>query len=92
MSRIHSMSETEAINNIISEIKENTIVYITTQEDGEMMFICKREGRGFTLYSTDNGNYSPTCSLEELKEILSEDWVNGDIEDINIYDDGGDKD
>jgi hypothetical protein len=89
MSRKYNSSETEVINNIINNIKENTIIYITTQEDGEMMFICKRVGHGFTLHSTDNGNYSPVCSLEEIKEILQEDWVDGVIEDINIYDDDG---
>ena len=94
MSRIHNIRETEAINNILSEIKENTIIYITTEDNGEMMFVCQRVGRGFTLYSNNNGHYSPTAeNLEELKDMLCNDYIDGIIKDINIYNsDWSDKD
>ena len=76
--------------NVIDKIKENTIVYITTEEDGEMMFMCQRVGRGFTLYNKDNGHYFPIAeNLEELKDMLHKDCLNGIIKDINIYDDDG---
>ena len=92
MSRKHNGNEFNEIENVISKIKESTIVYITTEDDGEMMFMCQRVGRGFTLYHNDNGYYSPTAdSLEELKDMLLQDYIEEIITDINIYDECGDK-
>lgn len=80
--------------NVINKIKENTIVYITTEDDGEMMFICTKVGYWFTLYHKDIGYYFPTAeNLEELKNTLCKDCLNGIIKDINVYnDDGGQAD
>ncbi len=80
-------------NNKIDEIKDNSIVYISNAQTNEMMFICEFNGDNtvinggnWTLYSNIYGYYSPAFdSLEEMKELLQNDWLHGEIEDIDVF-------
>lgn len=82
----------------IDKIKNNSVVYISNSQADEMMFVCEyngditavnrhNNGNNWTLYSKEYGNYSPAFnSLEEMKELLQEDWLNGEITDIDVFD------
>ena len=82
----------------IDEIKNNSVVYISNAQADEMMFVCEfngdktavnshDNGGNWTLYSKEYGNYSPAFNnLEEMKELLQEDWLNGEITDIDVFD------
>lgn len=81
----------------IDEIKDNSVVYISNAQADEMMFVCELNGDNtavnrhynggnWTLYSKEYGNYSPAFdSLEDMKELLQEDWLNGEITDIEVF-------
>ena len=81
----------------IDTIKDNSVVYISNAQADEMMFVCEfngdktavnrhNNGGNWTLYSKECGNYSPAFdSLDELKELLQEDWMNGEIIDIDVF-------
>ena len=81
----------------IDKIKDNSVVYISNAQADEMMFVCEyngdktavnrhNNGGNWTLYSKEYGNYSPAFdTLEELKELLQEDWMNGEIIDIDVF-------
>ena len=85
-------------NTKIDTIKNNSVVYISNSQADEMMFVCEyngditainrhNNGGNWTLYSKEYGNYSPAFnSLEEMKELLQEDWLNGEITDIDVFD------
>ena len=82
----------------IDTIKDNSVVYISNAQADEMMFVCEyngdktavnrhNNGGNWTLYSKEYKHYSPAFnSLEELKELLQEDWLNGEIIDIDVFD------
>ena len=82
----------------IDKIKDNSVVYISNAQADEMMFVCEFNGdktavnsqnnsSNWTLYSKEYGNYSPAfSSLDEMKELLQEDWMNGEITDIDVFD------
>ena len=85
-------------NSKIDKIEDNSVVYISNAQANEMMFICEyngdktavnrhNNGGNWTLYSKEYGNYSPAFdSLDEMKELLQEDWLNGEITDIDVFD------
>lgn len=74
-------------NNKIDKIKDNSVVYISNEQADEMMFVCEENKGVWTLYSKEYGNYSPAFkNLEEIKELLQEDWMNGEITDIDVFD------
>jgi len=85
-------------NSKIDKIEDNSVVYISNSQADEMMFICEYNGDktavsrhnndgNWTLFSKEYGNYSPAfSSLEEMKELLQEDWLNGEITDIDVFD------
>ena len=85
-------------NSKIDKIEDNSVVYISNSQADEMMFICEyngdktavnrhNNGGNWTLYSKEYGNYSPAFnSLDEMKELLQEDWLNGEITDIDVFD------
>ena len=77
-------------NNKIDTIKDNSVVYISNAQADEMMFVCESHKNGtWTLYSNEYKHYSPAFdSLEEMKELLQNDWLNGEIEDIDVYECG----
>ena len=71
----------------IDKIKDNSVVYISNEQADEMMFVCEENKGVWTLYSKEYGNYSPAFkNLEEIKELLQEDWMNGEITDIDVFD------
>ena len=72
------------IQNQISKIKEGSIVCIDDGED-KMMFRCKYKDNGYILCSKDYGNYCTTCELDELHNILFEDFGNGLIKKISVH-------
>jgi len=85
-------------NSKIDKIEDNSVVYISNSQADEMMFICEYNGDktavsrhnndgNWTLFSKEYGNYSPAFnSLDEMKELLQEDWLNGEITDIDVFD------
>lgn len=75
-------------NEIIDKIQNGAIVYITDNDNEEMMFVCQNTKKNkWTLYSKDYGHYSPVAdSLEELILDIQNDWLSGMIIDIEIYD------
>ena len=76
----------------IDNIKDNSVVYISNSQADEMMFICEFNGDNWTLFSNEYGNYSPKFNtLEEMKELLQEDWMNGEITDIDVFECNGEE-
>ena len=76
----------------IDNIKDNSVVYISNSQADEMMFICEFNGDNWTLFSKEYGNYSPKFNtLEEMKELLQEDWMNGEITDIDVFECDGEE-
>ena len=77
----------------IDNIKDNSVVYISNAQDNEMMFVCESHKDGtWTLYSNEYKHYSPAFdSLEEMKELLQEDWLNGEITDIDVFECDGEE-
>ena len=87
----------------IDNIKDNSVVYIRNSQADEMMFVCEftgdktavnrhNNGDNWTLFSNEYGNYSPKFdTLEEMKELLQEDWLNGEITDIDVFECDGEE-
>ena len=74
-------------NSKIDKIKDNSVVYISNEQADEMMFVCEENKGVWTLFSKEYGNYSPAfSSLDEMKELLQGDWLNGEITDIDVFD------
>ena len=76
----------------IDKIKNNSVVYISNTQADEMMFICENKNGKWILFSKEYGHYSPEFdTLEEMKELLQEDWINGEIEDIDVFECDGEE-
>ena len=92
MIRVHNVK--------IDTIQDNSVVYISNAQADEMMFICEfnggksavnrhYNGGNWTLYSKEYKHYSPAFdSLEEMKELLQNDWLHGEITDIDVFEYG----
>ena len=76
----------------IDNIKDNSVVYISNSQADEMMFVCENKNGKWILFSNEYGNYSPEFdTLDEMKELLQADWMNGEIIDIDVFECDGEE-